>query len=414
MQIIKTMTNNFNTPQDLMFAPATKGSVSWPGASHWGADALDRAIQAAGPRLHQPLLITDAAVWRAVGPAMQAALAAISGVSWHVYDGVVPNPSLTQVREALHMARRLGCASVVAVGGGSAIDVAKLVLACLASGLEVEELQAPHGQAWLNAAAMPNDPLFLAVPTTSGTGSESSSAALIQGDDGRKHLYRSLRTRPALVALQPGLTQSLPLRATAQGGFDAVLHALGAWVNTDPSPVGKAMALHALRICLRALPTVLQTPDSLQARADMQMGAYLAGVAIGLSKVDAVHGMCTPLEARVHLAHAEVLAPVFSVVARYTVQTHAGPYAEAARALGIASTGDDSLDALALIEVVEALARLGGIATRFADLHLSGQDAGQLADQALRSASTPLNPRHLAHEEIKSLYLQMTTEGVSP
>jgi len=414
MQIIKTMTDKINPPQPPFFAPAAQGSVAWPGDAHWGADALERAVQAAGPRLRQPLVVTDAAVWRAVGPAVQAAFPGATALSWPVYDGVVPNPSLAQVREALQMARRLGCASIIAVGGGSVMDVAKVVLACLAGGLEVEELTAPRGQAWLAAAATPQDLLLLAVPTTSGTGSESSSAALIQGDDGRKHLYRSLRTRPAIVALQPALTLGLPVRPTAHGGFDAVLHALGAWVNTDASPVGKAMALHALRIGLKALPAVLKTPDNLPARADMQMGAYLAGVAIGLSKVDAVHGMCTPLEARVDLTHAEVLAPVFSVVARHTVQTHADRYAEAARALGIARSGDDRHDALALIEAVEALARLGGIDTRFADLHLSAQDADRLAAQALQSASTPLNPRPLAHEEIKSLYLQMTAQGVSP
>jgi alcohol dehydrogenase len=287
------------------------------------------------------------------------------------------------------------------------MDVAKMALACLASGLEVEELQTERGLAWLGAAAAADDPLFLAVPTTSGTGSESSSAALIQGDDGRKRLYRSVRTRPALVALQPELTLSLPFRPTAQGGFDAVLHALGAWINTDPSPVGKAMAMHALRLCMQALPATLRAPDSLRARADMQMGAYLAGVAIGLSKVDAVHSMCTPLESRVHMAHAEVLGPVFSVVSRYTAEAAALPYAEAARALGIANTGDERSDARALIEAVESLAGLAQIPLRFTDLHLSRQDAELLASQALQSASTPLNPRVLTLEDIQSLYLQM-------
>lgn len=409
MRIITNLQDGINPMQHHTFT--SEGSVSWPGTCHWGAGALNRAIQAAGPRLRQPLVITDATVWHATGAAVRAALMAVPGLQWQVYDGVVPNPSLAQVREALRMAREMHCSSIVAVGGGSAMDVAKLVLACLASGLEAEELQAPQGQAWLAASAAAGDPLLLAIPTTSGTGSESSSAALVQGDDGRKCLYRSLRTRPAVVALQPELTLGLPPRPTAQGGFDAVLHALGAWVNTDPSPVGKAMALHALRLCMQALPAVLQVPESLQARAGMQMGAYLAGVAIGMSKVDAVHGMCTPLESRVHLAHAEVLGPVFSVVSRYTAETAARPYAEAARALGIASTGDERRDALAMVGAVESLAGLAQIPLRFTDLRLSPQDAEQLAAQALQSASMPLNPRALTPKEIKSLYLQMAAQG---
>ncbi|AXA71818.1 iron-containing alcohol dehydrogenase [Achromobacter insolitus] len=384
-----------------------QGVMAWPGVCHWGANALARTLGAAGTRLRLPLVVTDAGTWGAVGTRVEAALAAVPGLQWHVYDGVVPNPAMAQVRAALRSARELGCATVMAVGGGSAIDVAKAVYACLAGGLDAEDLQEPSGQAWLAAAAHAADPLFIAVPTTSGTGSESSSAALIQGDDGRKRLIRSNRARPSLVALQPDLTLSLPPRPTAQGGFDAVLHALGAWINTDPSPVGKAMALQALRLCMRALPDVLRVPDSLRARADMQMGAYMAGLAIGMSKVDAVHAMCTPLESRVHMAHAEVLGPIFSVVARHTAQTAAAPYAAAARALGIAATGNDHQDATALIEAVESLARLAGIPLRFADLTLSEQDAGLLASQAMLSASMPINPRVLAPAEIQSLYLQM-------
>ncbi len=384
-----------------------QGSIAWPGVCHWGAGALARTVIAAGARLKAPLVVTDASTWRAVRSTVEAAFAAVPGLQWHVYDGVVPNPAVDQVREALRKGRALDCASIVAVGGGSAIDVAKAAYACLAGGLEADELLSPKGQAWLDSASVPDGPLFIAVPTTSGTGSESSSAALVQADDGRKRLYRSNRMRPSLIALQPDLTLSLPLRPTAQGGFDATLHALGAWINTDPSPVGKAMALHALKLCLRALPAVLRSPDSLQARADMQMGAYMAGLAIGMSKVDAVHAMCTPLESRVHGAHAEVLGPIFSVVSRYTAQTAPAPYAAAARMLGIANSGDDGLDALTLIDAVESLARLADIPLRFSGLALSEQDATLLASQAMQSASMPIHPRTLAPEEIKSLYLQM-------
>ena len=159
------------------------------------------------------------------------------------------------------------------------------------------------------------------------------------------------------------------------------------------------------------MPAVLEQPASLQARADMQMGSYLAGIAIGMCKVDAVHGMCTPLEARVHMTHAEVLAPIFSLVARYTAQTQPERYAQAAVALGVSNTGEPGRDALALIERIEALARQGGIATSFSDLTLTRADAALLAQQALQSASTPLNPRPLSTQEIEALYLQMATPG---
>lgn len=388
-------------------ARSLSGAISWPGDCYWGKAAVSRAVKAAGKRLRRPLIITDSAAWGASAAVVTHALKATLDHKCQIFDGVVPNPSLGPVKAALQMARDSACESIIAVGGGSVIDVAKVVLGCLSSGLEPEELATPSGQAWLDAATEPGDFLLFAIPTTSGTGSESSSAALIQGEDGRKHLYRSLRTRPALVALQPDLTLSLPFSATAQGGFDAVLHALGAWVNTDPSPVGKAVALQGLGLCMRALPAVLDKPDSLSVRADMQMGAYLAGVAIGISKVDAVHAMCTPLESRVKMRHAEVLAPVFRVVSRFTVQTHAHEYANAARQLNIASTCNDHEAALLLIGQVEQLARHACISLCFTNLCLTEQDADLLAELALQSASMPINPRPLTHQQISSLYLQM-------
>ncbi|PJX26082.1 hypothetical protein CAP48_08700 [Advenella sp. S44] len=384
-----------------------KGAISWPGNGFWGPSAVQRAIDAGGNRLCRPLIITDAGAWRAASSVVLAALTTNAIQDWQVFDGVVSNPSLVPVHGALRMARENTCDSIIAVGGGSAIDVAKVVFGCLCSGLEPEELATLQGREWLDAAAAPGDPVLLAIPTTSGTGSESSSAALIQDENGRKRLYRSLRTRPSLVALEPALTLTLPFQPTAQGGFDALLHALGAWINADNNPIGKAMAIQALHMCMHALPLVLDKPGCLAARADMQMGAYLAGVAIGISKVDAVHAMCTPLESVVDMAHAEALAPVFRVVSRYTAQTHAGVYANAARHLNIAGTGDDHRDALSLIGRVEDLARQANISLHLSNLQLTKQQAGQLATQALQSASMPLNPRNLTHEEVSSLYLQM-------
>ncbi|WP_188590224.1 iron-containing alcohol dehydrogenase, partial [Achromobacter denitrificans] len=88
--------------------------MSWPATCHWGAEALARTFDAAGARLRMPLVVTDAGTWRAVGPSVEAAFAAVSGLQWHVYDGVVPNPALAQVREAVREARATGCESILA------------------------------------------------------------------------------------------------------------------------------------------------------------------------------------------------------------------------------------------------------------------------------------------------------------
>lgn len=380
----------------------------WPGASLCGSGALAFASRMLRGRASRLAVITDAQVWPFVSQAIRAAIDDAGCALALLFDAVQPNPCLADVREAARLARARDCDGFVAVGGGSVIDTAKVVYASVASGLAPDALLLAAGQAWMASDPAAHDPVFVALPTTAGTGSESSTAALIKDDQGRKLMFRSRRSRPAAVALVPEFTLSLPRHATATGGFDAVLHALGAFVNTCPSPAGEALAAGALARALAAYPAVLERPGDLAARAEMQIASHLAGVAIGLKRVDAVHGLCTPLEGCVDAAHAEVLAGVFDAVARFTVQAAAAPYARAARLCGLATQGDgDAQAAERMIEEIGRLRRLGGLPDRLPPLALDHPHALALADQALQSPSTRFNPRPLSRDQIAQLYLRL-------
>ena len=184
------------------------------------------------------------------------------------------------------------------------------------------------------------------------------------------------------------------------------MHALGAAVNRATNPVGEALALQALALAMRALPAVLDAPASIPARSDMLLASYLAGVAMSLRGVDGIHGLCTPLEALVHVPHAHVLAVVCVPLMQFTLPAAATRYARAARACGI-DGADDTACGEALIDAVDGLRQRAGLPATLAEI---GVRAGQLApaiESAKRNASLQLNARALARDDIAALYRAM-------
>jgi len=393
-------------------SPAAHGStILWPGHCGHGPGVWSFVAHVLrGTR--RVAVVADPCVWPLAAAQLEQAAARAGCRIAAVHDGVRPNPGLADVRAAAGAIRAGACDALVAVGGGSAIDTAKVAYATVFGGHgDPVELLAP-GNAWMAGLPCPTDPRFLAIPTTAGTGSENSTAALVKDEQGRKLMFRSARSRPGAVALVPELTLGLPRHATAAGGFDAVLHAMGALVNTCEAPVGEALAAAALARALHAYPRVLAAPDDLEARAAMLMASYLAGIAIGMKRVDAVHGLCTPLEDRVDLAHAEVLAAILDPIAEYTMETAQGHYARAARLGGLAGPADgDAEAARRLLEAVRGMRSLGGLPERLPPVALEDADALALADRALQSPSTRLNPRPLDRDATARLYLAIAARS---
>jgi len=372
---------------------------AWPGHAVFGAGCarqLPDWVLAQGVR--RPLVLSDAGLVQAgvVAPLLEALRAA--GTAPALYDGVAANPTLDNVAQARSAWSSHRCDGLVAIGGGSVIDVGKVLVAGLCSDAPIEQVLREGDRALSRQA-----PPFAALPTTAGTGSESTTAALVKDEHGRKHVLRSRRSRPQWVALDPALTLTVPPAVTASTGFDTVMHALGAATNRATNPVGEALALQALALSVRALPAVLAEPESLKARSDMLLASYLAGAAMSLRGVDGIHGLCTPLEALVDVPHAHVLAVTCVPLMRFTRAAAMARYAQAARACGLTGSDDDTL-ANALIEAVDRLRLQAGLPTTLAEL------ADQLEpaiDAAVQNASLRLNARQPSRHEIAELYRAM-------
>ncbi|HET8952093.1 MAG TPA: iron-containing alcohol dehydrogenase, partial [Solirubrobacteraceae bacterium] len=336
----------------------------------------------------------------------------------HLVSDVDPEPGEAQVRAGAERLARLDADLVVAVGGGSVIDAAKAMrLLAEHPELTVRELALPFLDPRKRVARFPQDPhtsRLIAVPTTAGTGSEVSPAAVLTVD-GAKLTLVDYSLVPDQAIVEPRLTLTMPPVLTADTGVDALTHALEAYVSIFASPYTDALCVQAVRLILAALPRAHADGSDLAARTDMANGATIAGLALANAFVGVNHALAHAVGARFGIAHGRANSLFLPSVLAYNaaVPTKFMPapgygayvvpdkYAEMARALGLGSTPE------ALFErVADLLAGLG--------MPRSAADAGidpaayraaltELAGAAFADLSLRTNPRMPLVDELRSL-----------
>ena len=218
-----------------------------------------------------------------------------------VYDQVTPNPELKDLDLATEHLRPKNFAGIIAIGGGSVLDSGKILGVTLAS-----ELITPlnkvlrQGLKYNWDARLP----VVAIPTTSGTGSEATSfAAVWDQSTHNKHSVAGENIYPAYALLDPELTMSMPPKVTLYSGLDAISHALESLWNKNCSPVTEAYAMQALSLANQALPIVLKQPNNLVQRNIMQQVGFLAGLAISQTHTAIAHAISYPLTSHYSVPH---------------------------------------------------------------------------------------------------------------
>jgi len=385
-----------------MLDVAAPFTLDWPGSARFGAGRCDETgTHLASRGCGAALIVTDPGLAGAgILARVQAALDR-AGIAHDTYDRVQPNPTTANVREAREAWQAGRYDALVALGGGSSIDTAKGALAEILTG------EAAFDRFGRDVDAAEGDvPLFCAIPTTSGTGSESSLGAVLKSPE-RKFVIRGRLLQPRLVILDPELTLSLPPGMTACTGFDAFCHAIGAYANAVTNPVGDQMALAAMRLALDHLPTAVRDGASLEARAGMMLASYLGGVCIAQKGVDGIHGLCTPVESIGETVHGRVLATILPHMLRFNFATLAPRYASAARALGLGGGGDDAACCAALAEAAQGLAALTGAPEGLQAYGIARGHIPDLTRMALLSQATQRNGREMRAEQIEELYEAM-------
>ena len=380
----------------------TAASIHLPRVLRIGAGASQQlAATLVELDLSRPLLVTDpfmvqCGYARRVEEQLEA-----SGFEFGVFSDCVPDPTTDSVYAALANLRGGEDDSVVGLGGGSSLDTAKAVAVLGRHGGAMREYKVP--------AAVDSGLPVIAIPTTAGTGSEATRAAVITDTEtDEKMLCMGLGLVPVAALVDFELTLSMPYRLTADTGIDSLCHALEAYVSRKANPFTDSVALTAMRTIYQNVRTACAEPDNRDAREAMMLAATQGGIAFSNSSVTLIHGMSRPIGALFHVPHGLSNAMLLPEVTAWSVPGAEERYAHSARTMGIATDSDSN--GVALGKLVDGLRQLN------TDLSVPGPGAygideatwfdslDLMAEQALASGSPNNNPRIPQAPEIVELY----------
>ncbi|WP_235823684.1 iron-containing alcohol dehydrogenase [Azohydromonas sediminis] len=367
-----------------------------------GPGAAERLAAAIGDFGHRRLLVvTDAMIVRLGLLAPVTAALERGGTAFDVFDEIEPDAPIPVVERGLLALRRQRCDAVLAVGGGSVIDAAKVIALAATNAKALRDLagyfRGLHGPL----------PVY-AVPTTAGTGSEVTVAAVISDPDAqRKLVVADTRLVPDMAALDPTLMTGLPPAVTAATGMDALTHAIEAYISQWATPATDRLALAAVGMVFEHLPRACEHGDDLYARERMALASTYAGMAFTRANVGNVHAIAHQLGARYHTPHGLANAIVLPHVLRFALEPAAARLAALARRIGVAGDdGDDAAQAARFVDAVQALGDRVGIPRTLAALR--DDDIPALAQAACREAD--LNypvPRVMSRDDCEALLRQV-------
>ncbi|HQV40412.1 MAG: iron-containing alcohol dehydrogenase [Moraxellaceae bacterium] len=310
------------------------------------------------------LIVTDAILVKlgVVEPVLNK-LAAL-GIETVVFSGVTPDPTITVVNEGLAMLRMGHCDAVLAVGGGSSIDAAKVIA------LSATNNKTPRELIGILKGRKPSLPLFV-IPTTAGTGSEVTIGAVVSDDQThQKGLVIDPRVVPLATAIDPVVMQGMPKAVTADTGIDALTHALESWMSEIATDDTDYFASAAVRMVLTHLPVAFNDGKNLDARVAMGLAAHYGGMALNKAGLGYVHAIAHQLGAHYGVPHGRSNAIVLPYILEFNRDACSERLAELARKVGIATPDtSDRIAADQLITQVKQLLKDVNINTRIPDMN---------------------------------------------
>ena len=323
------------------------------------------------------------------------------GLDYVIFSDVIADPPEQVVMNAVEFARQEQIDSVIGFGGGSSLDVAKLI-AILAHPTQQQVLSDLYG---INNAKAPRLPLIL-VPTTAGTGSEVTPISIVTTGETTKMGIVSPVLYADIAILDATFTQNLPRHITAATGIDAMVHAIEAYTSKIKKNLyADMLAKQALRLLNQNLKLVLEDGSNLQARQAMLNGSMFAGQAFANAPVGAVHALAYPLGGHFHISHGHSNALVLTEVLKFNAPQAKHLYAELMTWMDPYSTGcTDGLCDLFIDHMQNHLDR-SGLCLKLNQLNVPAHSLTQLAQDAmLQTRLLQNNPRHLLLEDAEQIY----------
>ncbi|MFU7537968.1 lactaldehyde reductase [Enterococcus casseliflavus] len=323
-----------------------------------------------------------------------------AGVDYALYDGIVPNPTIQNVKDGLAFVKEAQADCIIAIGGGSPIDTAKAI-AIIATNPEFSDVISLEGVADTKHPCLP----ILAVPTTSGTAAEVTINYVITDEENhRKFVCVDPHDIPLVAFVDSDMMMGMPKSLAAATGMDAMTHAIegfitkGAWEMTD------MLHIKAIEIIGRSLRDSVNGDQA--GREAMALGQYIAGMGFSNVGLGLVHGMAHPLSAWYNIPHGVACASLLPTIMKYNKDFTGEKYREIAIVLGIEGADTMSLEDVrdAACQAIDQLSKDVGIPATISELGVKEEDIPAIAKDALNDVCTPGNSRDTTLEEIIELY----------
>ena len=322
-----------------------------------------------------------------------------AGISCETFSSINAEPTVNDFKEVLGKAQKFGADSVVGIGGGSVLDITKLVAAFANSTQQAEDC---FGTGFIKKKGL----WFACLPTTAGTGSEVSPNAILL--DERDHLKKGI-VSPFLIAdaayVDPKLTWTVPAKVTADTGMDALTHCIEAYTNKFAHPSVDIYALQGIRLIAANLERAVKDGKDVEAREALAFGSLYGGLCLGPVNTAAVHALSYPLGGEFHIPHGLSNAILLPSVMKFNMPANIKRHAEVAIALGCEPGANDEETAKRGVDFIYRLAEAVGIPKKLTDLGIPQTAVDGMAKAAMEvQRLLKNNPREVTEQDARDIY----------
>ncbi len=327
-----------------------------------------------------------------------------AGIPFDVFSDLKPNPTVTNVKAGVQAFSASGADILVAIGGGSSMDVAKAI-GIITNNPEFADVVSLEGVANTKKKSVP----IIALPTTAGTAAEVTINYVITDEANQKKMVCvDPNDIPAVALVDAELMYTLPKSLTAATGMDALTHAIEGLITKGAWEMSDMFEIKAIEMINRYLETAVNEPTNEEARNGMAVAQYIAGMAFSNVGLGLVHGMAHPLGAIFDIPHGVANALLLPTVMAFNAPAALDKYADIAKAMNVYRPGMSQEEAAdAAVRAVKELAVRVGIPQHLSELGIQESDLERLSQAALADVCTPGNPREVTQEQIYELYKQV-------
>ncbi|CAH0347453.1 iron-containing alcohol dehydrogenase [Bacillus sp. CECT 9360] len=324
-----------------------------------------------------------------------------AGYEVGVYTEVVPEPPLEVGEKLVAYMKQQQIELVIGLGGGSALDLAKLAAVLAVHDGKVADYLNLSGTKQINQKGLPK----ILIPTTAGTGSEVTNISVLSLESTKDVIAHDYLLADAAI-VDPELTVSVPPKVTAATGIDALTHAIEAYVSVNASPTTEGLSLQAIRLISRSLRKAVKDGNDQQARIDMSEGSYMAGLAFFNAGVAGVHALAYPLGGQFHIAHGDSNAVLLPYVMGYIRNSCTKKMADILNALGgNASNVSEEEASIRCVEELKRMVEDVGIPGTLGEFGIPEEALEKLTEDGVKQKRLlARSPQELREEDIRAIY----------